>query len=181
MTWTKKYLGPMNTRAMQKLPGQAYAVWNAQKQRCSNPKSNSYKNYGAKGIRVEYAVHEFMAWYIHHFELLKLKKASVGRIDHSKNYSFDNIEMIEHADNAREMYHRTGGNKTVAKKPIVLVDEYGLATHVFSTVGAAAKFAGVTASLLCLRKRKPATHDTPTTKTRLKVYDLDKFLEMGAT
>jgi hypothetical protein len=36
------------------------------------------------------------------------KKASCGRIDHSKNYSLDNIELVEQSENCKERLRRRG-------------------------------------------------------------------------
>lgn len=177
MTW-EKYSGTMNTRAMSKLAGRAYGIWNLQCQRCANPKNGSYKNYGAKGIRVTYSARDFIGWWLWQFKTkgYKLKKIGVGRIDHSKDYSFENIEMIEHADNAREMYCRTGGNKTVARTPVVLVDDKSGSTHVFASNVLAAKFAKVTPAYICLRKRVPGEIIK---RFPYKVYATDDFLSLG--
>lgn len=176
MIW-KPYCGTMNTRRMDKLSGRAYGVWNAQRQRCTNKKSKSFASYGANGICVEYSVRDFIGWWLWQYKTHghKMRMAGVGRIDHSKNYSFDNIEMIEHSDNAREMYRRTGGNKTVARTPVVLADEDSGVTHVFSSNIRAAEFAKVTPSYICLRKRIPGEKIM---RFPYMVYDLDKFMEL---
>ncbi len=141
-------------------------------QRCNNPKIKCYPNYGGKGIAVEYTAEEFATWFVANWSG-SLVWPSVGRIDHSKNYSLDNIEMIEHAANAREMYDRTGGNATVEQTPVVLVGDDAI--HAFSNNKRAAEFAGVTPSYVCLRKRIKAD---PAKKTKFKyqVFDLDNFL-----
>jgi hypothetical protein len=154
------------------LAKRAQGIFNGQRQRCQNENFDSYKHYGAKGIRVEYSPRDFIGWWISEFKRLGLKHPSVGRIDHSKNYSFDNIEMVEHADNAREMITRTGGN--LEKKPVVLVDQLNGDVHAFAQVKYASKFSGVTESLICLRKRVKAEKKN---KFHYDVYDLDKFLE----
>lgn len=175
MTWLP-YNGTLNTRsnAMGRMALRAYGIWNSQRQRCHNPKDHAYKYYGAKGIRVEYEVRDFIGWWIASYLVVKPKSPSVGRIDHSKNYSFDNIEMVEHADNAREMYHRTGGNITVASTPVVLFNDEEC--HAFSTNIYAAKFAGVTSSLICLRKRM-SPKDYTKSSFKYKVMSLDQFME----
>jgi hypothetical protein len=175
----KPYTGTLNTRSerMSKLARKAQGVYGGQVQRCENPNCPSFKNYGGRGIEVEYNARDFVGWYMHNFAKRRWKMASVGRIDHDKNYTFDNIEMIEHADNAREMYERTGGNKTVERTPVVLVGEDK--TIVFKDNVTAAKWAGVTPSLICLRKRIKARKATP--KFPYEVYDFDDFMRLDGT
>lgn len=97
------YKGSLSRR--KKLPlvvRKAQISLRAQRSRCTNPNDHNYKNYGAKGIKVEYETRVFVGWYIKNFIKLKLKDPTVGRIDHSKNYSIDNIEMQERSENSRE-------------------------------------------------------------------------------
>lgn len=143
MNW-KPYTGTLNTRSdkMTKVVRRAQGVFNGQRQRCINKNVKHYKNYGARGIRVQYTARDFIGWYLSEIEKRKFKMPSVGRIDHDKDYSFDNIQMVEQAENAREMYHRTGGNKEVQKRAVVLV--HGDECYKFSSVKEAAEFAGVT-------------------------------------
>lgn len=84
----------------------AYNCWATQRKRCSNPKSKDFKRYGARGIKVEYESYEFVAWYLREFKLKKYKWATVGRVDHDKNYSFSNIKMEEMRENVLEKAHR---------------------------------------------------------------------------
>lgn len=43
----------------------------------------------------------------------------VGRIDHAKNYSFDNIEILERTDNSSERVSRCGQPNPKDKKTLV--------------------------------------------------------------
>lgn len=173
-----RYEGTLNTRnaEMDPLAKRAFGIWLAQVRRCSNANCKTFKTYGANGIRVEYGNRDFIGWWINEFKGRRWTRPSVGRIDHSRNYSFDNIEMVEHSENAREMYQRTGGNKEVEMRPVVLIDDER--THIFSSTKAAAKFAGVTASMVCLRKRVKAD---PKKKTKFpyEVYDFEAFMKLG--
>jgi hypothetical protein len=90
------------TKAHQK----GYESWQAQRQRCNNPKSPFYKNYGALGIKVIYSSKDFVNWWVLNFSKKTWQRASVGRIDHSGDYCFENIEMQEHSDNARDPSYR---------------------------------------------------------------------------
>ena len=82
--------------------------YSAQKTRCYNKTSTQYKWYGAKGICVEYTQSDFINWYLNAFKKFKGNRPTVGRIDHSKNYSLDNIEMISQSDNSKERISRSG-------------------------------------------------------------------------
>lgn len=158
----------------QNLALRARYVCNEQKQRCYNIKNKAYKNYGAKGIKVEYEIQEFIKWWIHNFYKMSLKQPSVGRIDHSKNYSFDNIEMVERSSNSKEMIARTGGN--LRRNPVVLVkDDFCMA---FSTVNGAATFAKVSPHLICLRRIQKLKKESKL-NFNYDVYNLDAFLNQG--
>lgn len=86
----------------------AAAAYRAIRQRCEQKTSVGYPFYGAKGIRVEFEKEEFVVWYCEKLSQWDrpLRLASVGRIDHSKNYSMNNIEVQSRADNVREMHSR---------------------------------------------------------------------------
>ncbi len=115
-TTMKKYTGPIgNRKTMSPAVAKAYQSWLDQRKRCNNKNSMSYRWYGAKGIQVEYSSREFTSWYLEQFKKRDWKQPTVGRIDHSKNYSFDNIEMQERSDNSSECAKRTNGG--VGKKP----------------------------------------------------------------
>ncbi len=83
-----------------------YMLWEAQRARCNNESHPAYKNYGAKGIRVDYSAFEFVQWCIKNHSYKS--DAVVGRIDHSKNYSLDNIQSENRAASTRERNSRHG-------------------------------------------------------------------------
>ncbi len=103
-----EYKGPLHAPIMEPLARKALETIVDQRRRCSNPKNSGYKTYGAKGIKVEYTSRQFIAWYLENIKKFKGKKPSVGRIDHSKNYTFDNIEIQSCSDNAKERCDRLG-------------------------------------------------------------------------
>lgn len=70
-----------------------YVIWKAMKGRCLNPNRSNYKYYGAKGIRVckEWLTIEgFMADMYESYR----PGLTLGRIDHTKDYSKDNCLWI---------------------------------------------------------------------------------------
>ena len=80
----------------------AYSIWSNQMRRCRDPKNPKYKNYGSKGITVDYTLREFVGWWLENIEGQSFKNPSCGRIDHSKGYFFGNIEIQELSENSRE-------------------------------------------------------------------------------
>lgn len=56
------------------------------------------RNSHYKDIKMEITKEEFVAWFIEH----DFPGASVDRIDNTKNYSIDNIQMISLANNIRK-------------------------------------------------------------------------------
>jgi hypothetical protein len=93
----------------------AMTAINHQRARCNNPKHPYYKYYGAKGIRVEYDTREFIGWYIEEYKTFEGTDPTIGRIDHSKSYTLDNIRFESREDNSLESIHRNGKFKNVWK------------------------------------------------------------------
>ncbi len=169
---SKKYLGPLRPAKMSIPQRKAYQVWFSQRDRCSSQKHASYKYYGAKGIKVKYGSREFMDWWVAEYEKCNYKKPSVGRIDHSKDYEFGNIEMLERGDNTREMLARTGGNK--CGTPVVLVFEDR--TMAFCSMSKAAKSLGTHHSTLQDRLNRKTAARPSNRKFDCDVMTMDKFL-----
>ena len=106
---TKIYEGTLSYRSKRTSPlvAKAYSICLGQQDRCNSPNHYGYKNYGAKGIRVEYSPREFVSWCIDN-PLFTLT-SSIGRIDHAKNYCFSNIEVLSsRSENTKERNARLG-------------------------------------------------------------------------
>ena len=91
-----------------------FIIWNGMKARCYNPKSVSYKNYGAKGIRMcpEWLSFEnFHNWAINHGYADDLQ---IDRIDNSQGYSPENCRWVSVTENMR--------NQTTTR----IVEVYGI-------------------------------------------------------
>lgn len=87
----------------------AYKSWVDQRQRCTNKNDPRYKWWGAKGIRQEYTAHEFVIWWLKEWVKRPFwKRPNCSRIDHTKNYTLDNIELLECSENATERIERKG-------------------------------------------------------------------------
>lgn len=108
-----------------KIVRKAKTAINHQRARCYNENHPYYPYYGAKGIRVKYETREFIGWYIAAIRKWKgsLDDVSVGRIDHKKHYSIDNIELQTRSENSREMMGRNR-QKLISRnqKPVVAYD-----------------------------------------------------------
>ena len=91
--------------------GRLYAVWDAMIQRTTNPKSMSYKNYGARGIRVceewKNSFNSFYKWAMSSGYIPDAKRGdcTIDRIDVDGDYSPNNcrwVDMTMQAHNKRK-------------------------------------------------------------------------------
>lgn len=82
-----------------------YRTWAGMKERCSSPKSISWKNYGARGISVYEGWHNnFMAFY-RHIGPRPSDQYSIERINNDGNYEPGNVKWatrLEQVANTRE-------------------------------------------------------------------------------
>lgn len=75
-----------------------YVVWNNMKQRCQDPNSTSYKYYGAKGVRVEWASYQD---FVRDMESGWSAGLTIDRKDSSGNYSKGNCRWATIAEQNR--------------------------------------------------------------------------------
>lgn len=94
--------GELSYKRLNPVQKRAYSIYTDQKRRCQNTKRSSYKNYGKKGISVKYSRSEFILWYQNEIKNFQGDFPSVGRIDHDKGYSFDNIRIESISQNSHE-------------------------------------------------------------------------------
>lgn len=89
--WIENNGHPRHTHGYATGMGQPeYGVWNAMRQRCSNPKNRAYKNYGGRGIRVcERWL--YFANFIEDVGPRPSKSHSLDRIDNNGDYEPDNV------------------------------------------------------------------------------------------
>ena len=98
-----------------------YSTWSGMKQRCYDPKSQSYKNYGGRGIRIcdewrtDYI--SFYEWAISHGAA---KNLTIDRIDNKGNYEPSNCRWVDNATQAvnkrnNRFIEYNGQRKTVAE------------------------------------------------------------------
>jgi hypothetical protein len=84
----------------------ALVTYGNMRNRTRNPNVAKDKNY--LGLSVDIDSRDFIGWFIAHYNSRSWKMASVGRIDHSRGYSLDNIEMQEMSENSKERIRRKG-------------------------------------------------------------------------
>lgn len=88
----------------------AYALYQCQMQRCYNKNKPIYKRYGGRGLTVDYSREDFIAWFEKNISLFQGGDPTIGRLDHSRGYSFDNIRIESASQNSYERHTRNRGS-----------------------------------------------------------------------
>ena len=96
-------------------------IWNAIKDRCNNPNSQRYKDYGGRGITIcpEWRSN-FLTFYTWAIANGWERGLQFDRIDNNKGYSPDNVRFVSHKINCRNkrttlFYTHNGMTKTLPK------------------------------------------------------------------
>lgn len=90
-----------------------YKIWTSMKQRCENPKSDSYKWYGAKGVRLckewdDYTVFKEWAFKNGYDENAEQWKCTIDRINPYGNYEPNNCRWVDmHTQNLNRRCNRS--------------------------------------------------------------------------
>ena len=145
------YQGTLTRGKMSQQVQRAYWIWTEQRKRCTNPSNACYATYGARGIRVEYDARSFIGWYLHALTVQPtLKSPHVGRRDHGRNYSFDNILLQEGSDNAREAGLRCAPSAKLSREQVEEIRR----ESALSSTALAARFGVSVAAISYVRNRK---------------------------
>lgn len=93
-----------------------FHIWSGIIQRCCNPNNNSYKNYGARGIKIcDEWKNDFMAFYNWSIDNGYNDELSIDRINNDGDYCPENcrwVDKIVQANNTRSNHYVTYRNKT---------------------------------------------------------------------
>lgn len=95
----ESYMTTAITHGLSKSP--EYRVWNAMTQRCMNPKTKPYKNYGGRGITVCERWLKFSNFYADMGP--KPKGMFIERINNNKGYCKDNCRWATKKEQCRNM------------------------------------------------------------------------------
>lgn len=95
-----------------------YKVWDALVQRCTNPKSSSFRNYGGRGIRVAAAWRGYggFAKFFAHIGARPTPTHTLDRIDNNGNYEPGNVRWatrLEQSRNSRKVHMVTIRGETL--------------------------------------------------------------------
>jgi len=141
----------LRSKEEQKPLDMMYQCWSNMRKRCYKKTARDYKNYGAKGIKIEFSLEDFKKWYLKNLLSKNWIKPSIGRVDHSKNYSLCNIEMIEFKENCSENAKRNNfkmRGKFKGEKVYVYCRKTGKFLYELPSIKAAADHFGVSHRLV---------------------------------
>lgn len=87
-----------------------YRIWNNIKTRCNNPNADSYKYYGARGIKMSKEWADSFAQFVNDMGLSPSPLHSIDRQDNNKGYSKENCMWATNQEQA--LNHRLQTNNT---------------------------------------------------------------------
>lgn len=128
----------------------AYNIFSKQRDRCNNPNNDRYDTYGARGIRIYYTRKELVDWLDKWYTGIPLKDIVIGRRDHDKGYSFDNIQLESKRDSSMEMNKRTSSykNNSLKKRVGLFSKQTNECIAVFKSANDCSHFLGVNRSTI---------------------------------
>jgi hypothetical protein len=115
-------------------PDKLYQKWISMRDRCNNPKATSYKNYGARGIKVCPEWDDYSTFRNWAMENGYKDGLTIDRIDFNKDYEPNNCRfttMKEQNNNRRSTNFHTYKGKTQSQ--MKWAEEYGLSYGTFKT------------------------------------------------
>lgn len=91
-----------------------YTRWLSMTQRCNNPNSNNFKNYGARGITIDIDLKEFIAYknYVEQLPNYDPINNTLDRIRNNESYSKGNLRWTSYSvQAANQRFSGKGFNK----------------------------------------------------------------------
>lgn len=139
-----------------------YDRWLAIKQRCTNPKCSSYKNYGLRGIKVcDEWKDNFMTFYNWSIENGYTQDMHIDRIDNNGDYCPSNCRFVnlkENANNKRtNKYMIVNGQKVSFAQALSLLDLSEYYHKIYNKMKRGKSFEECTNIYLGLKKSSSAT------------------------
>lgn len=122
-----------------------YSTWDSMMQRCNNPKSTNYKNYGSRGIKVSEEFKDCKS-FIDYIESLPnySNDKQIDRIDNNRGYERDNLKwstQLEQHSNKRIRSDNTSSYQGVSKavdspkwRAYIYVDKIQIYIGIFNTI-----------------------------------------------
>lgn len=106
-----------------------------------------------------YTIREYIAWWLDETAKKKVKDPTCGRIDHSRGYSWDNIEIQSRSENSREcsLRHKKGSkeNRIENRKTVFVFNKLGTELIAkFDSRSDAAEFFNVSIGVVIARIRR---------------------------
>ncbi len=96
-------------------------IWSDMKSRCDNPKNNSYKWYGAKGITYDKKWETFEGFW-EDMQVGYKDNLTIDRKDNTKNYCKDNCQWLTKSENSgKDSKGKTQGEEWVQKRTSLLI------------------------------------------------------------
>lgn len=122
---------------MSDLYKKAYYTYRNQRSRCYNKNDRCFSHYGEEGIEVRYDRADFIEWFLKNYPYKNagFNQYVVGRIDHKKDYSFDNIRFETMQESGLEVAKRLKKEKKIC----LFNFRTGEELIIFSSIHSAAK------------------------------------------
>ena len=134
--WRKKHPGYNSLYSNNRRLSQPWVVHhNSAEQRCNNPRTESYKYYGGRGIKMKLTTEDIKTLWFRDRAYL-LKRPSLDRINADGDYNMANCRFIELSLNSSN--HRITNRKAVVQK-----NRSGSTIAVFGSIAEASRQTGV--------------------------------------